>query len=252
MSLGPFLAMLLSLAAGAEESSFGATGGIDFSAVRRMGRAPSHAAPAPAAGEAAPVPATDAAARIRAAHAELTDAAVPVAVVIEMGERKMGWTVTNMADFAGVIPAASRATAALHASNPDAVAEFYRGRCIAAGTLTNLNGTIRGDLNRGCIAHQQAVFGPARAAAGSSLEVKKIRYGLFPQHNAVIVFPRGTDWRYTGIVLDGWKCQTSEPRRMVYLYENWGGARPIELFGREWEINPNPGSAMPRLLADHE
>lgn len=111
------------------------------------------------------------------------------------------------------------------------------------------NQSVRGRLERGCLAHQEAVYAPARAAAGPSLTVSGIRYGLFPQHNAVIVFPNGTDWRYTGIVLDGWKCQSSELPKMIYLYENWGGARPVELFGREWEINPNPGSAMPRLVS---
>jgi hypothetical protein len=239
------LALLLALpASAAEQGGFGGAEGIDFNAAKAIsGRAPANAGVGVAGA------AGDRSARIRQAHAALQASNVPVYRVIEVGDRKMGWTVDNMADFGGVIEAAQAATRSLHATNPDAVADTYRGHCLYAGTLTNLNQSLRGRLERGCLAHQAAVFGPARAAAGPSLTVSGIRYGLFPQHNAVIVFPNGTDWRYTGIVLDGWKCQSSELPKMVYLYENWGGARPVELFGREWEINPNPGSAMPRLVS---
>lgn len=246
MRLPPLLALLLALpASAAEQGGFGAAEGIDFNAAKAIsGRAPADAG-AGAGG--------DRSARIRQAHAALQASGVPVYKVIEAngpGEKhKMGWTVENMADFGGVIEAAQAATRRLHETNPDAVADAYRGRCLYAGTLTNFNQSLRGRLERGCLAHQEAVYAPARAAAGPSLTVSGIRYGLFPQHNAVIVFPNGTDWRYTGIVLDGWKCQSSELPKMVYLYEDWGGARPVELFGREWEINPNPGSAMPRLVS---
>ena len=65
----------------------------------------------------------------------------------------------------------------------------------------------------------------------------KIRVRLkvaFP-HNAVIIFPTGTDWKKTGLVLDAWKRQKSDLDKMVYKFTDWYGTvdAGVKLIGED-------------------
>ena len=232
------MALLAALpAAAADQGGFGGAEGLDLGSAKAIsGRAPANAG------------ATDRSARVRSAHDALKNAGIPIWKMIELGERKMNWNVDNMADFAGVLEASGRAVCDLHRRHPSAVADAYGN-----GTMTNMEDTFKlfggGALERGCISHQSTVFDAAKNVAGRSLQVSKIRYGLPPlQHNAVVVFPRGTDWMFTSLVLDPWLRQKCTPDKMTYLYENWGPIRPI------WGVHVEPRywKANVRLLADHE
>lgn len=231
----PLLALLLACPGLGAEGDFGAAG-LDLGAAKSIsGRAPANAG-------------TDRSARVRAAHDAIKNAGLPLWKFIEVGENKMNWSVDNMADFAGVLEAASRAVCQLHARYPSAVADAYGN-----GTMTNMEDTFKmfggGNLERGCISHQSTVFSAAKPVAGPSLSVRKIRYGLPPlQHNAVVVFPAGSDWMYTSVVLDPWLRQKCSTDKMTYFYENWGPIRPI------WGVHVEPRywKANVRLLADDE
>ncbi|UPT73833.1 MAG: hypothetical protein M0D55_18625 [Elusimicrobiota bacterium] len=162
----------------------------------------------------------------------------------------MKWSVQNMADFGPLVQAASDAVARLHARYPSATADAYGN-----GTLTNIEDSFKlfgsGNLERGCISHQTVTFNALKPLlpAGSSLVVAKVRYGLPPtQHNAVLVYPAGTDWKYTSVVFDGWLKQKSDPDKMVYLYEDWGPIRPVAGI----EIEPRYWKANVQLLKDDE
>jgi hypothetical protein len=48
-------------------------------------------------------------------------------------------------------------------------------------------------------------------------------YGKGLEHHAVIVFPKGEDYRKSGIVLDAWICQRPELDKMVFPYKAWAG-----------------------------
>lgn len=199
---------------------------------------------ASALGAAAQIPAPAGASRsqeVRAGHDAFKRAGIPLYKAIDASEKGMNWSVDNMADFGPLVQAASDAVARLHAKHPSATADAYGN-----GTLTNIEDTFKmfggGNLERGCISHQSATFNALRPLlTKKSLTVSKIRYGLPPtQHNAVIVYPNGTDWKYTGVVFDGWLKQKSDPDKMVYLYENWGPIRPVggvEIEPRYWKAN---------------
>ena len=188
-------------------------------------------------------------AKVRAGHEAFNRARIPVYKVIDASEKGMNWSVQNMADFGPLVQAASDAVARLHARYPSATADAYGN-----GTMTNIEDTFKlfggGNLERGCISHQSETFGALQPLlVKKSLVVKKIRYGLPPtQHNAVIVFPAGTDWKYTGVVFDAWLKQKSDPDKMVYLYEDWGPIRPIGGI----EVEPRYWKANVRLLGDDE
>lgn len=142
----------------------------------------------------------------------------------------LGWTDQNLADLGPAITAASRAVEKLHDDNPSNVSATFYGN----GTMVNLEDSIKwatglwggSDLKRGCVSHQNVTYNAvAPLLAKSSLEV----HGVFvvrkvTGHHAVIVFPRGTDWKKTGVVLDGWIHQESEPSRMTFLFPDWYGA----------------------------
>ncbi len=191
----------------------------------------------------------DASARLRASHAAIQNAGLKVDELIATGDKKPGWSVDNVRDLGPAIGAASKAVCELHARHPSAVADAYGN-----GTMTNMEDTAKlfggGNLERGCISHQTATFDAVKPVlAGSSLSVSKIRYGLPPlQHNAVVVFPHGTDWMYTGVVFDGWLRQKCAPEKMTYMYAPWGPIRPI------WGVHVEPRywKANVKLLADGE
>jgi len=142
---------------------------------------------------------------------------------------KMGWTDLNISDLGPAIKAASRAVQKLHDENPSAVGDQIYGN----GTMVNLEDSIKyatgmwggSDLKRGCLTHQSVTLDAARPVLkNGSLDIR----GIFAvrrvtPHHAVIVFPKGSDWKKTGVVLDGWIHQESAPDRMTYLFTDWYG-----------------------------
>jgi hypothetical protein len=186
---------------------------------------------------------------VRAGHDAFRRAGIPLYTVIDQADKGMRWSVQNVADFGPLVGAASEAVRRLHQQYPSAVADAYGN-----GTMTNMEDTAKmfggGNLERGCISHQSVTYDALKPLlVGKSLTVSKIRYGLPPlQHNAVIVFPNGTDWMYTGVVFDGWLRQKSDPDKMTYLYAPWGPIRPI------WGVHVEPRywKANVRLIGENE
>jgi hypothetical protein len=153
---------------------------------------------------------------------------IPVYELIDQADQGMQWSPANVADLGEGLEAASKAIATLYAQHPSAVADAY-----GSGTMTNIEDTFKlfggGSLERGCISHQYTTFDAvAPVLAKSSLTVKKIRIGTVLQHNAVIVFPTGKDWRQSGVILDAWLRQKADLGRMVYTFKKWNsfGDRP--------------------------
>jgi hypothetical protein len=165
-----------------------------------------------------------------AANAVVARAGLPLDPAKPESLPALGWSGRNLADLGPAITAAGRAVADLHAKYPSAVADAY-----GSGTMTNIEDTFKlfggGNLERGCISHQTVTFAAVKPVlAGSSLEVRKIRelsHGAFP-HNAVVVFPKGADWKSAGVVFDGWKRQKSDPDKMTYLFKDWYGALDVD------------------------
>lgn len=164
--------------------------------------------------------------KLNASHETINKTKVPLYKFIDQSDQGMQWSVANVADVGPALEAASNAVALLHAAHPSAVADAYGN-----GSMTNIEDTFKlfggGNLERGCISHQYTTYNAVKKALGdkSSLTVSKIRVRLkfaFP-HNAVIIFPTGTDWKKTGIVLDAWKRQKSALDKMVYTFPDWYG-----------------------------
>ncbi|MDP3543190.1 MAG: hypothetical protein Q8T11_12050 [Elusimicrobiota bacterium] len=173
-----------------------------------------------AAGASAADPAVDPA-KLRASHATIAKTSIPLYELVDQSDQGMQWSMRNTADVGEALEAASRAIATLYARHPSAVADAYGN-----GTMTNIEDTMKlfggGDLERGCISHQFRTFDAASARlAGSSLTVKKVRIGTILQHNAVVIFPTGKDWKQSGIVLDAWLKQKADLARSVYTFKDW-------------------------------
>ncbi|HXT00671.1 MAG TPA: hypothetical protein VN915_08365 [Elusimicrobiota bacterium] len=183
---------------------------------------PSDAAAAPAQAAVDP-------AKLRASHEVIQKAGIPITTLIDASPDGMNWTPANVADLGPVITAASRAVGELHARYPSEVSGTFYGN----GTMVNLEESIgaathlwpSNDFQRGCVAHQNTTLNAVVPVARvTSLEV----HGVFvvrkvTGHHAVIVFPKGTDWKKTGVVLDGWIHQESAPDRMTFLFKDWYG-----------------------------
>lgn len=153
------------------------------------------------------------------------------AVVASAGiaPEKVGWTDQNIADLGPAIKAASAAVKKLHADVDSPVGDTFYGN----GTMVNLEQSIGAatrlwpynDYKRGCVSHQNVTIAAvAPILAKTSLVASDIGVmrGVGP-HHAVIVFPRGTDWKKTGVIFDGWIHQESAPNRMTYLFKDWYG-----------------------------
>lgn len=182
-----------------------------------------------AAGAQQPAAAAPDPAKLRASHAEIQKAGIAIATLIDASPEGMNWSPNNVADLGPAIEAASRAVERLHEENPSNVSATFYGN----GTMTNLEDSIKwatglwggSQMKRGCVSHQSVTLSAVRPALkDSSLEVS----GVFvvrkiTGHHAVIVFPKGTDWKRTGVVLDGWIHQESEPSRMTFLFKDWYG-----------------------------
>jgi hypothetical protein len=173
-----------------------------------------------AAGASAADPAVDSA-KLRAAHATIAKTPIPLYELIDQSEQGMQWSLHNTADVGAALEAASKSIAALYSRHPSAVADAYGN-----GTMTNIEDTMKlfggGNLERGCISHQYTTFDAASPLlAGSSLTVKKVRIGTVLQHNAVVIYPTGKDWKKSGIVLDAWLKQKADLGRSVYTFKKW-------------------------------
>jgi hypothetical protein len=182
----------------------------------------------PAAAQKPAEPAADPA-KLRASATIIDKAGLPMSELIDASDKGMGWTPKNIADLGPAITAASRAVEKLQNENPSAVgATFYGG-----GTMVNLDESIKwatglwggSDLKRGCVSHQGVTLAAVRPVLkDSSLDVRAVfvmrKVG---PHHAVLVFPKGSDWKKTAVVLDGWIHQESAPNRMTYLFKDWYG-----------------------------
>lgn len=146
----------------------------------------------------------------------------------KISPEKLGWTDQNLADLGPAITAASRAVDKLHEDNPSEVSKMPYG----GGSAVNLEDSIKwatgawggSELKRGCVSHQGVTFSAvASAIKNGSLEVRGVfvHRGVFG-HHAVIVFPKGSDWK-KGVVLDGWIHQESAPDRITFLFKDWNG-----------------------------
>lgn len=172
-----------------------------------------------AASQAAPAPIDPE--KARASMATLGKTKIPVYELIDQSDQGMQWSPRNVADVGVALEAGSKAIAALYAAHPSAVADAYGN-----GTITNIEDTMKlfggGKLERGCISHQDTTFyAIAPTLAKSSLVVKKIRIGTVLQHNAVVIYPDGKDWKQSGIIFDSWLKQKADLGRSVYTLKKW-------------------------------
>lgn len=159
--------------------------------------------------------------KARASMATIGKTKIPPYELLDQSDQGMQWNAQNMADVGVGLEAGSKAIAALYAEHPSAVAEAYGN-----GTITNIEDTMKlfggGRLERGCISHQQTTFDAVSPVLrGSSLEVKKIRIGTVLQHNAVVIYPVGKDWKQSGIIFDSWLKQKADLGRSIYTFKKW-------------------------------
>jgi len=173
------------------------------------------------AASAAPVPQPIDPAKARASIDTINKTKIPMYELLDQSDQGMQWSAQNMADVGAALEAESKAIAALYAAHPSAVADAYGN-----GTMTNIEDTMKlfggGNLERGCISHQQTSFDAASPALEkSSLTVKKIRIGTVLQHNAVVIYPSDKDWQKSGIIVDHWLKQKADLARGVYTFKNW-------------------------------
>ncbi|MCX5794628.1 MAG: hypothetical protein NTY77_03925 [Elusimicrobia bacterium] len=133
--------------------------------------------------------------------------------------RDHGWQDRDLPALAEAVRLASLAVQKLHAQHPSAVADAY-----GSGTMTNIEDSFKlfagGNLERGCISHQSETIA-ALAGLRSALEVKKLMIGKGMEHHAVIVYPKGADWKRAGMVLDGWPNQSAVPKKMTFTIGQW-------------------------------
>ncbi|MFH1724804.1 MAG: hypothetical protein ABII00_09300 [Elusimicrobiota bacterium] len=132
-----------------------------------------------------------------------------------------GWSPDNLSDLSVAIDKGSKAIRKLHEEYPSAVAHAYGG-----GTMTNIEDSAkwvfsRGkyQLKRGCISHQNETYDAI--PKDGSLEVKRVKIGWGLEHHAVVVYPKGADWKESGVVLDGWKYQSSDPNKITFRRDRW-------------------------------
>ncbi len=144
---------------------------------------------------------------------------------------KAGWNSEALQQLGGAIERASAAVREMHSRFPDAVADAYHN-----GTMTNLDQSLfaayraitkddvgkRADYKRGCVSHQETTLRAVRGLPTPALEVKPLMVGsTVLEHHAVIVFPKGSDWQNTGVVLDGWIHQQYESSQMTFTISAW-------------------------------
>ncbi len=128
---------------------------------------------------------------------------------------------------------------------------------ISAGTLNNLY-SVFSDVNDNyvCGAWQGRVLDMLDAMRNGSPEEKAIfehyDYGpvqaYYGGHQAVVVYPRGTDWRQTGTVLDPWPNQRPETYT-IRAWEDrfWFGVGPSSVWQGQYPLTGGTGYPQPRL-----
>lgn len=119
-----------------------------------------------------------------------------------------------------------------HLRYPSPAGEFWKN-----GTMANMEQTAfmlagAGRLERGCLEHQRVTYEALTALKGGPLEIRKIVIGAGLEHHAVVVFPRDADWRETGVVLDGWRKQSSAPQEMTQAFPDWQASFTLLRFKR--------------------
>jgi|GEM_PF-3243471 len=133
--------------------------------------------------------------------------------------RDRGWQDRDFPALAEAIRLGSQAVKSLHDKYPSAVADDYGN-----GTMTNIEDSFKlfagGNLERGCLSHQQETLS-ALAPLRPVLEIKRLMIGKGMEHHAVIVYPKGADWKRAGVVLDGWPNQSHIPKKMAFTVDQW-------------------------------
>lgn len=142
--------------------------------------------------------------------------------------QKDGWTPKTTQQLARGIGESSKAVEQLHLEHPSATADAYRDSAISplTGTLTNIEDSAKkavgaGDFERGCLSHQAAVYDAVSNAGLDGVEARKIMIGGVMEHHAVVLTPRGQDWRTAGVVIDPWPLQSSTASQMVFPIDAW-------------------------------
>ena len=147
----------------------------------------------------------------------------------------------DIKDLQKLIADGSQTMTTYYKEHPDWIADNVTRGSPVAGAINNIDQSMKAagrsigqsfgmkvdtsrDFERGCVDTQDALL-PAQKEAlpkDSGLQVKAIDVGVFPQHHAVIVYPKGTDYKRTGVVMDPWTKQSPKPGEMVYAYDEWG------------------------------
>lgn len=130
--------------------------------------------------------------------------------------RQRGWTQQQLADLDRVTGKTQQHFQQYYADHPKLVGNDN-------GTVANLWGTVTFDLSRGCKAHQNEEIIAVRGnlPPRSDLEVRRIGVGAGYEHHAVVVYPKGTDWQKTGVVVDPWIQQSADPGRFLRPFDQW-------------------------------
>jgi hypothetical protein len=178
----------------------------------------------------------------REAKARKAEASLLDADLLPSDLKARGWKEEDFPALAEAISLASKAVKDLHDKYPSAVADAYGN-----GTMTNIEDSFKlfggGNLERGCLSHQAVTFS-ALGPLSSVLEVKKLMVGKGLEHHAVIVYPKGTDWQSSGVVLDGWPNQSAVPKSMTFTISQW----QVKFFAlRYLALNPIIFQTGPRL-----
>ena len=146
--------------------------------------------------------------------------AVGAVPVIELKRR--GYSDENIRDLQKGVTAASAGIDRMYDKHPSDVGAVYH-----SGTMTNLEDSAKflfgkGELDRGCLSHQQTTLEAVRSqGASDTMDYKPVVIGWGMEHHAVVAYPKGTDWQKTGVVLDAWKNQDPAPDKMTYTIDDW-------------------------------
>lgn len=146
--------------------------------------------------------------------------AVPASMSLTLSTK--GWTSKQLGELDSMSQAVTQSYGSYYQQNPTLLGEH-------SGTLANLWGTLKLDLSRGCRDHQDQSFAATKGdqRPGATLDVKRIAIGAGAEHHAVVVFPKGTDWKKTGVVVDPWTRQSTKPEDFLRTVDAWKGEHAV-------------------------